>query len=443
MESRTGISMLTNTLTGDQLHTSKRIGELPFWYAAATVRHQSALSISKERCCVLFILLSFFGCRKAYDPPAITSPSSYLVVNAVIHNSPDSTIITLSRTVNLSAKTTNSPVTGCSLSIESDQNTIYPLKELGNGKYGIAGLSLDSTRKYRLRILAPGDQYLSDFVPVVNAPAVDSVGFDIKSNGIQVNVSTHDPKNATHYYRWDYRETWIFHSNYVSGYVSNGDTVIERKPSDQVYQCWGNDTSSTIVLASSAALSSDVIANTPVVSVASTSEKLGNKYSIIVREYGLTGDAYTFWKNLKASSESLGGIFDPQPSQINGNIHSLTHPTEPVIGYVSAGRVTSKRIFIADTQLPGWTATPAYTNCPLDSLYLQYYGPNATVPINQENLYFNINRGADLLYYQIPVEALFHISPITGATIIGHTGATPECVDCTLRGTNKQPSFWQ
>jgi len=424
------------------MHNSKWAGGLPHWYAAATFGRQPALSITKEGCCVLIFLFSFFGCRKPYDPPAITASSSYLVVEGVIQNGPDSTIITLSRTVNLSAKTTNSPVTGCSLSIESDQNAIYPLQELGNGKYAIAGLSLDSTRKYRLRILTPGDQYLSDFVPVVNAPAVDSVGFDVKSNGIQVNVSTHDPKNATHYYRWDYRETWIFHSNYESGYVSNGDTVIERKPADEIYQCWGNDTSSTIVLASSAALSSDVISNSPVVSVASTSEKLGNKYSIIVREYGLTGDAYTFWKNLKSSSESLGGIFDPQPSQINGNIHSLIHPTETVIGYISAGRVTSKRIFIADTQLPGWTPTPAYTNCPLDSIYLQYYGPNATVPINQENEYFNVNRGADLLYYQIPVQALIAVSPF-GSKIIGHTGATPDCVDCTLRGTNKQPSFWQ
>lgn len=384
------------------------------------------------------------GCKKPYNPPAISSPGSYLVVEGVINNGPDSTIIKLSRTVNLSDTTTLNPVLGGTLAVESDQNTIYPLQEIGGGKYGLAGLSLDSTRKYRLRILAAGEQYQSDFVPVVNAPPIDTVDFGIQGNGIQVNVSTHDPKNNTHYYRWDYGETWIFHSNYQSGYVSNGDTVIERNFfTNEIYQCWGHDTSSNIVIGSSATLSRDVISNNPVTFVSSSSEKLGTKYSILVKEYGLTGDAYNFWKALKSSSEQLGGIFDPQPTQISSNIHSLTNPSEPVIGYLSAGTVTSKRIFIEDTQLPGWVPAPAYTDCALDSIYLRYYGPNATVPINQENEYFNTNRGADPKYALIPVQAILYVSPISGAKIIGHTGSTRECVDCTLRGTNKQPAFWQ
>jgi len=383
------------------------------------------------------------GCKKPYNPPAINSTNSYLVVEGVINNGPDSTIISLSRTVNLSGTTTYNPVTGGTLAVESDQNAIYPLQELGRGKYAIAGLSLDSTRKYRLRIQASGEQYLSDFVPVVNAPPVDTVNFDIKGNGIQLNVSTHDPKNNTHYYRWDYQETWIFHSNYLSGYVSNGDTVIDRNfLTDEIYQCWGSDTSSNIVLGSSAALSRDVISNNPVIFVPSSSEKLGTKYSILVKEYALTGDAYVFWKNLKSSSEQLGGIFDPQPTEINSNIHSVSNPSEQVVGYMSAGRVTSKRIFIADSQLPGWVPTPAYPNCRLDSLYLYFKPVGATVAINQENEYFNTNKGAGTKYALIPVQAILERT-IIGVKLIGHTGSTRECVDCTLRGTNKQPAFWK
>jgi hypothetical protein len=393
----------------------------------------------------LLVIIAFYivGCKKPYDPPVINSPNSYLVVDGVINNGPDSTIIKLSRTVNLSSKTIFNPVTGGTLAVESDQNTVYPLQELGGGRYGIAGLNLDSTRKYRLRIQASGEQYLSDLVPVVNAPPMDTLGFDIQSNGIQLNVSTHDPKNNTHYYRWDFQETWIFHSNYLSGYVSNGDTVIGRNfVTNEIYQCWGNDTSSTVILGSSARLSKDVISNQPLTFVSSSSEKLGTKYSILVKQYGLTGDAYTFWKNLKSSSEQLGGIFDPQPTQINGNIHSVTNPREPVIGYVSAGRVTSKRIFISDAQLPGWVPAPVYPNCILDSLYLYYKPPGATVGVNQENLYFNVNRGANPRDALIPVQAII-IRTIVGIKIIGHSGSTPECVDCTLRGTNKQPAFWK
>ncbi|MGZ3778871.1 MAG: hypothetical protein ACXVAZ_14510, partial [Mucilaginibacter sp.] len=41
---------------------------------------------------------------------------------------------------------------------------------------------------------------------------------------------------------------------------------------------------------------------------------------------------------------------------------------------------------------------------------------------------------------QIPVFAIF--DPITQA-VVGHTGGSPQCVDCTLQGTNQTPPFWQ
>ena len=42
---------------------------------------------------------------------------------------------------------------------------------------------------------------------------------------------------------------------------------------------------------------------------------------------------------MQKNAESLGSIFDEQPTQITGNIHSVTNPSEQVIGYVSAGTV--------------------------------------------------------------------------------------------------------
>lgn len=401
--------------------------------------------MSRRHRYLYFILMVIsVSCKKLYNPPAISAPGSYLVVEGVINNGPDSTIFKLSHTVNLASKITLNPLTGAVLTIESDQNTIYPLTETRKGSYGIGSLQLDNNRKYRLRIKTADNEYLSDFVPVVNAPPVDTISFNVENKGIQINAGTHDAVNNTRYYRWDYQETWVFHSYYQSGYVSNGDTVVERVfPANEVYNCWGNDTSSTIILGSSAKLSQNVITNNPLTFVSSTSEKLGTKYSIMVREYALTADAYKFWQILKTNTEQLGSIFDAQPSQINGNIHSTKNPSEAVIGYVSAGTVTSKRIFITDQQLPGWVPAQPYPNCTLDSIYLQYKPAGATVAVNQENVYFNYNHLANPQDALIPVAAIIVIPPIGPEMIIGHTGAQPECVDCTLRGTNKQPDFWR
>jgi len=160
-------------------------------------------------------------------------------------------------------------------------------------------------------------------------------------------------------------------------------------------------------------------------------------YSIQVRQYALSADAYTFWTNLKKNTEQLGSIFEPQPSQINGNIHSATNPQEPVIGYISVGSTSLKRIFILNQQLPYWAAITPYQGCVDTPLYYVFYPPGSKTPVNQVNAFINYDRGAS-------IDPLTPIAPITvpGGGIVGYTAAENACVDCTLRGTNVEPSFW-
>src|SRR6185312_3648116 len=207
-----------------------------------------------------------------------------------------------------------------------------------------------------------------------------------------------------------------------------------------ISQCWQSDSSNTIVLGSSAKLAKDVIANAPVISINSTSEKVGDEYSIQVRQYALTTDAYNFYVNLKKNTEQLGSVFDALPSEINGNMHSITNPSEPVIGYISVGSTSKLRIFISNRQLPHWITTPFYTNCKLE------FDWDAIPPqkccfysSNQVNDYINYNIG----HYTNPFIPIDAITSRPGQPPIGYTASTRPCVDCTLRGSNKKPSFWQ
>ncbi|MBB3057163.1 DUF4249 domain-containing protein [Mucilaginibacter gotjawali] len=386
----------------------------------------------------IFILILFTGCKKLYNPPTITAPNSYLVVEGVINSGPDATTIKLSHTVNIASNITLNPVNGAVLTVESDQSAVYPLAESQIGVYTANGLNLDNSHKYRLRIKTANEEYLSDFVTVENSPPIDSVNFVIQRDGLNIYSNTHDANNNTKYYRWDYEETWIIHSQYDSFFKSNGDDVVQRDYiNDQIYTCWTSTTSSTIILNSSAKLARDVIVNNPIIFIPSTSEKLSSKYSILVKQYALSGNAYAFWQNLKKNTEQLGSIFDAQPSQISGNIHSTTNPSEPVIGYISVGSVSSARIFIANQQLPAWADSHNDPTCKLDTFYFKYIPPGSTTPINQVDLHINYNKGAT--NPEIPVLA---ISP-PGSPPIGYTASEPVCVDCTLRGTNVKPSFWK
>ncbi len=373
---------------------------------------------------ILFVAL-IWSCKKPYNPPVVTAPNSYLVVEGVIDPGSDSTIINLSSTTNIGVKGV-SPVIKAALIVEgAQQNNTYPLAEIGKGKYASPGLKLTGSKQYRLRIvLQSGKTYLSDFEDMKITPPIDSLNYIIQSGGLQITSAAHDVTNNTRYYRWLYNETWEFHPNFFSEYIYDGVHIMPRLRNDFIYTCWGNDTSSNVILNSSAKLVQDVISGNPITFIPSTSEKIAVRYSILLKQYALTSNAYNFWQNLRKNTEQLGSIFDAQPSQLVGNIHCTTVSAEPVIGYVSVSTVSIKRIFIENSKLPAWATIPFYTNCESD-----------TVKYADVNARFQLNNGHPLL---IPVGLAKDKSGIT----VGYIGSTPECVDCTLRGSIKQPAFW-
>lgn len=376
---------------------------------------------------ILVVVLAV-ACKKPYNPGVISSPKSYLIVEGTI-NTNDVTTIKLSKTVNLSSSVTANPVTGATLTVEADNNSSYSLVEQDAGVYTLTGATLDNTLKYRVRIkTADNREYLSDFEQAKAAPPIDSVGYKITSNALAVYVNAHDPNNNTRYYRFDYTETWKFHSKYESTYISDGNSIVTRTADQRIYYCFASDNSTSILLGSTAKLTQDVLYQNPVTLIASNSEKLEIKYSILLREYALSEEAYKFWGNLKKNTEQLGSIFDAEPSQINGNIHNVNDASEAVVGYISAGAVQSKRIFISAENLPDQFSAEYPYSCGLDSVW--YSNPKTL-----EN---------DVARYLIPGLEI-PVSSYTkgGFVILGFTASDSQCVDCTIRGTKQQPDFWE
>ncbi len=387
-------------------------------------------SESKVKWIIGLLLIGSAGCKRLYTPPAISAPNSYLVVEGVINTGSDSSIIRLSRTVPLSSQKGSTPETGAIINIVSDANLSYPVFEKGNGYYISKPVNGNGQTKYSLKITTKsGENYQSDFVSAVNSPPIDSVYYRVKGNSINIYLDTHDPISTSKYYRWDYTDTYIFHTGYHSiGKVAQApkDTVIFRPLAEQIYQCWRSDTSTSILLGSTAKLSQNVISEAPILSIPSTSIKISNRYTINVNQYGLTTDAYNYYRLLQQNTESIGTIFDPQPSQSTGNIHCLNNPAEVVIGYITAGTPAKYRIFIDTHNLPAWLSDNPYSGCLLDT---DYYHPGQ-----------GQNSIADFIYTGLDIP----VNPIAPpmSPIIGWSGSSPFCVDCTLNGTNKRPNYW-
>jgi hypothetical protein len=144
----------------------------------------------------------------------------------------------------------------------------------------------------------------------------------------------------------------------------------------------------------------------------------------------MTADAFNYYEQLKKNTEQLGSIFDAQPSELPGNIHCVSNPGDVVIGYVTAGSPAQSRIFIDNRYLPGWRASTPYDGCKMDTAL--FARQIAHTIVNQVQLFIYTGE-------QMPI---YVIEPPGSTKIDGYTTSSPGCVDCTLRGSNKQPDFW-
>jgi len=367
------------------------------------------------------------GCKDPYVSPYRSPATGYLVVEGYISGN-TTTQFTLTRTISLPGDSILPTVSGANVQIEGSDNSVYPLTGLGAGLYSsIDTLTLNPNLQYRLRITtANREQYLSDFVPFKTTPPIDSINWVQKSdNSIQIYGNTHDPANNTHYYQWDFVQTYEYHSAEESYVYYDKDTtpvkVLPRAPDQEIYRCWTTSGSTSILISNSTKLAQDVIYEQPIKLIPADDIQSSVLYSILVKEYAITGNGYTFLSLMQKNSESLGSIFDEQPTQITGNIHSLTNPSEQVIGYVSAGTVQQQRIFIARSQI----VSHYVYSCP---------APDTTIGISQSALINNFGSGEYTpMYYGITC----------GTCPLGWVSNFTDCLNCLLHGgTNVTPSFW-
>ena len=375
---------------------------------------------------LLFLALLTGRCKETYISPYMAPATGYLVVEGYISgNSP--TTFNLSRVISLPGDSAIPVETGAKLQVEGNDNSVYPLSEQGNGVYSVGTLPLTAAVQYRLRIQTTnGESYLSDYTPYRNTPAIDSISWIQTTSGVSVYANTHDPANATRYYQWSFEETWQYTSAELSelkyqphNSIYKHDTAIMRADSEYIYTCWQDMFSTPLLLGSSVKLTQDVIYRQPLQFIPTGDQRLSILYSMLVKQYALTENAYNFLSLMKSNTESLGSIFDAQPSQLKGNIHCLTNPSEPVVGYVSAGTVQQQRIYISAKQLSNWGY--AYS-CPVK---------DTLVHVDKADSFFHY-------YGFIPLLGVYNSGYLQGWWSNYET-----CIDCRLQGgTTKKPAYW-
>ena len=306
--------------------------------------------MKKREYYILLGVLMASSCVYPYEASVLDHAESILVVDGdIIVNG--LTHVRLSRTSPLNVLQPPA-VSGAQVYIEDEQGGRYPVPETSPGQYEAETSHLDLRQRYRLHLsLENQKEYASAYVPVVESPPIDSVGYVLNSDAtaIAIHVSTHDNQGQTRYYKWSYEETWEVTAPLFSTHLFDTDKLGNRfrEAEEGLFYCWTSQKFSGIILGNTAKLSEDVVDKQVVLNIAERDPRVADFYCIQITQMGLTLEAYIYWDNLRKNSENMGGIFSPMPSEVIGNISCIDQPDEPVLGYISAGTKTvSERKFI-------------------------------------------------------------------------------------------------
>ncbi len=356
------------------------------------------------------ILILLAGCKEEFSPPATSTAYNYLVVDGFINTGNETTNFSLSRTLKLKDSVSYRPEPGAVVSIEGDDGFMVTLQGDNAGNYSGGPYHFNGNSKYRLHIKTTGGkEYFSDFVAVANTPPIDSIGWDRTSDGVLIYLNTHGEASTPRYYHWQYEQTWEFHSAFQSTIKYENGNFVPRFNYDSIYTCWHAADSHELLLGSSAALSENVIYRQPILFIPKSSWQISVKYSVLIKQEAIDKATFDYMQLLRRVTEQSGSVFDVQPSTINGNIHCKNDRNEIAIGQVYAANHTEKRIFIDNSEVPGWNYR---SGC----------------------LSFLVDGDLELVAagYYIPI----------AETMRGILVTTDICGNCTLRGTHDKPVFW-
>jgi hypothetical protein len=352
--------------------------------------------------------------------PKTTEDQELLVVEGLITNRPEAYTIKLSRPFHLGLNNVSHPLSGCIISVSDDLDNSFIFSETAPGTYtsdttkfqGIIGriYTLHISTNFTSNVL----NYQSVPMELKTVPPIDSLYYEKVTfangsdgsptqQGARIYLDTHDPSNQCKFYRWEYSETWEFRLPYS---VPNS-------------LCWLSNNSDVINIKNTSVIAESKVDKYPMTLISNSTDRLREKYSIMVNQYSLNQDEYLYWEKLQNISEQVGGLYDIIPSAIPSNIYCLDDPNQKVLGYFSVSASSSKRIFIKDN-FAGVLSQYNDRTCIADTVF---GSPNEPIAWLGVNVWVIISHPIPPPSYRVLTR-------------------TKSCYDCTVMGTNIRPDFW-
>lgn len=367
------------------------------------------------------LIVIFSGCLERYWPE-VDQYEALLVVDGIISDEPGPYQVRLSQSSSLD-ELIYVPFTNALLTIGDDLGNMEHLTEKGRGLYETdPDFQAVIGRQYKLIVQTPkGDVYETAYQELNAAPEIDSVYANVEMRdtrdpnhvlgGYQFYIDVKNNHSEGGYYYYRMEEAYEFRSALFIDYIYDGE-FREMFNKDTLYTCYAQRQRGEIYTYDTKNLVEKDINGLPLVYISNESPRLNIRYSLLVKQYNINEEAFTYWNGIEKQRGDQGALYSKQPYQIAGNLKNINNPDEPVLGFFVVGGVKEKRIFVGKPR-----GVPAYIfRCTPDVEAVAY------LPELSEQDY-----PAYLSY--------------TKDRQLGT--ASDACFDCTLRGGKlEKPDFW-
>ncbi len=364
-----------------------------------------------------------------------------LVIEATITNEFKYQEINLSRTFKLELNGP-SPERNAIIKITDNSQNTYKFTETIPGKYvSDIEFSPQLNVNYVLQITTfDGRSYSSQPTILTSSTQIDTINTlreidDFGNENITISVDSFDPTGNSKYYRYKYEETYKIIAPYWSKYDLILTTYVypfrvgRVNKTDEKQVCYNTVPSNSIIQTETTGFFEDRVSNFPVRVISRYNPIISHRYSILVKQYIQSLDAFTFYKTLANLSGSESLFSQNQPGFFNGNVFSIDDANEKVIGFFEISSVSSKRIYFNYTNLfPNEPLPPYFTEC-------DFFAPTDIADASDPSALYTYIKGGDVIYYSENLDPdLINPGP--------YFLVTAECGDCTRLGTNVKPNFW-
>ncbi len=379
--------------------------------------------------------MMFGACVEPFDIKTETFESA-LVIEGTITDKMETQKIKLSRTFRLEEEGP-APENNAQVKVIGDNGTEYFFVPTGEGIYQSNNqFGAQTGVNYSLEIITQdgrayasnpstinGTSVLADISAKSTFQPIDG----IDTEGIAILVDSRSSSSNNSYYRYTYEETYEIRSRYnirkkLVLTADGGFALVQKEAPDHI--CYTTKFSKDIILTKTNILTDNNIERLLVHFIDKKSRVTAYRYSILVRQYSLSREAYEFYKILRELSGSESLFSQNQPGFINGNVFSVDNSKEKVLGYFSVSAVDSKRLFFSFPDFFDYSEfPPRELDCTISRplpLFLIGFLESGTVQ-----------------FIGLPSSG----SP-SGEGPGPYRVANSLCIDCTILGTTEVPEFW-